>query len=214
VRLDQNCENSVEFASPCHPSRIRRRKAPKNRTILRAREVDAHPRPHQDPPRNLTLAQFQPARLEEKMMVKGAIQGEGLSDPARPREQFRPFQSTAARLDLPEPHHRFAGADKHGGGFASGARHEVEHVVHAVAKVDVGSTALLPHGRVARGLPVPGVAGAVLRTSVGLHFRDAQDDAIPTEELAYQLSGYGFNGSQIERSGDQTSAAKHSRPRM
>ena len=147
-------------------------------------------------------------------MVEGAIQGESLGDPTRPREQFWPLLDAAACLDLSEPHHGFAGADEYGGSFTSGARYEVEHVVHAIAEVDVGSASFLPHGRVARGSAVPGMARRILGAPIGLDFRNAHQDFPMVEVLTQQLPRHDLDWPQEKRLGYQPCAAKHCRPRI
>lgn len=147
-------------------------------------------------------------------MVERTIQCERLSDPARPREQFWPRLDAATRLNLSEPRHRFAGADEHGGSFTCRTRDEVEHVVQAVADVDVGSTAFLPHGRVTEGSAVPGMTRRIFGAPIGLDFRDAHQDFPMAEVLTQQFLRHDLDWPQEKGLGYQPCAAKHCRPRM
>lgn len=147
-------------------------------------------------------------------MVEAAVQGERLGDPTGPREQFWPRLDAATGLDLSEARHGFAGADEYGGSFTGRARYEVEHVVNAIAKVDVGSAAFLPHGGVAEGSTVPGMTRRIFGAPIGLDFRDAHQDFPMAEVLTQQLPRHDLDWPQEKRLGYQPCAAKHFRPRM
>jgi len=96
-------------------------------------------------------------------------------------------------------------ADEDGGGVIHGAGDDVEHPVEAVAEVNVEVAGLPEHDFGARGAAFGGVAGFVVGTVVGFHFRDAEADLGSVRESAHEgfaqeVTG-DFEGWAVEEGG-------------
>ena len=82
----------------------------------------------------------------------------------------------------------FHAADEHRLGRARGAGDDVEHLMHAVAQVDVGPSARFVHDRRPRCAPAARMAGRVRFAAVGFCFRDPEPGHLLTEPPAKQLA--------------------------
>src|SRR5690606_28045433 len=115
-------------------------KTPQPVAVRRRCEVDADPRTDEHASRRVASEHAQSACAEQRMPGPARVELERRPDLAGTREQRGAGGAAATADDLVEPRDRLASADQHGGRPPRGLSRDVEHVVDAVAEVDVGPT--------------------------------------------------------------------------
>jgi hypothetical protein len=122
------------------------------------------------------------------MAVEPNIEAERARDLSGACEEHGAVLLAATRANRRQAPHGLACADEHRRPLAFTIGHEVQHLVHPVAEVDVRVARRAPHRRVALGPPHPAVARGVVRVSVRLDLGDSQNDVSAREPLAEKIT--------------------------
>lgn len=118
------------------------------------------------------------------MTFETSVKSQRLSDFTGTRaQQGRSHGGTAPLKDSLKSFKDLSAPNQNRGGLTFGSGDNIEHPMHAITEIEIGTTTGAPHGCIAGRPAMSRVAGTILGPAIRFHLGDPERNALAREQL-------------------------------